>query len=325
MSLPTLIRPMLATAGPLPSPAQQDSWAFEMKWDGVRAIAYVRGPGPGDVVVLGRNDRDATATYPEVSDVGAALGGRPCILDGEIVAFAPATGRPDFGTLQQRMHVVGAAQVRTLMRTVPVVYLVFDVLHLDARSLLDTPYDERRGLLDTLPLAGPRCQVPPAFAGGGAHALATSAAQGLEGVVGKRRNSRYEPGRRSTSWTKVKNVATQAVVVGGWKPGQGRRAGGVGSLLLGIPGPDGLEFVGHVGTGFTDAALADLAARLIARERRTSAFRDVPREHAKLARWVEPELVGEVEFAGWTGEGRLRHPSWRGLRPDRSPADVVRE
>ena len=321
--LPALIRPMLASPGVLPPPAQQDAWAFEMKWDGVRAIAYVRGPG--DVLVLGRNDRDATATYPEVSDVGAALGGRPCILDGEVVAFAPATGRPDFGTLQQRMHVLGAAQIRALMRTVPVVYLVFDVLHLDGRSLLDTPYEQRRALLDTLPLVGTRTQVPPAFLGGGAQALATSAAQGLEGVVAKRRDWPYEPGRRSRGWVKVKNVATQDVVVGGWKPGQGRRSGGVGSLLLGIPGPEGLEFVGHVGTGFTDASLADLAARLSARERRTSAFLDVPREHAKLVRWVEPELVGEVEFAGWTGDGRLRHPSWRGLRPDRSPSDVVRE
>ena len=325
MSLPVLVRPMLATAGALPPQSQQDEWAFEMKWDGVRAIAYVRGPDPGDVVVLGRNDRDATATYPEVSEVGAAVGGRPCILDGEIVAFAPDTGRPDFGTLQQRMHVMGAAQVRALMRTVPVVYLVFDVLHLDDRSLLAAPYEERRALLGTLPLAGSHCQVPPAFARDGANALAVSSAQGLEGVVAKRRDSRYEPGRRSACWVKIKNVATQAVVVGGWKPGQGRRAGGIGSLLLGIPGPDGLEFVGHVGTGFTDAALLDLAARFTARERRTPAFLHVPREHARFARWVEPELVGEVEFAGWTGEGRLRHPSWRGLRPDRSPSDVVRE
>ena len=325
MSLPTLIRPMLATAGTLPSQAQQDSWAFEMKWDGVRAIAYVRGPDPSNVVVLGRNDRDATGTYPEVADVGPAVGGRPCILDGEIVAFSPSTGRPDFGTLQQRMHVVAAAQVRTLMRTVPVVYLVFDVLHLDGRSLLDAPYDERRALLETLPLAGARCQVPPRFSGAGANALAVSSAQGLEGVVGKRRDSVYEPGRRSACWVKVKNVLAQAVVVGGWKPGQGRRSGGIGSLLLGIPGPYGLEFVGHVGTGFTDATLVDLAARLTPRERRTPAFLAVPREYARLARWVEPELVGEVEFAGWTGDGRLRHPSWRGLRPDRSPSDVVRE
>jgi bifunctional non-homologous end joining protein LigD len=321
--LPALIRPMLATAGVLPPPGQQEAWAFEMKWDGVRAIAYVRGPG--DVLVLGRNDRDATVTYPEVGEVGAAVGGRPCILDGEIIAFAPATGRPDFGTLQQRMHVQDGAQIRTLMRTVPVVYLVFDLLHLDGRSLLGAPYDERRALLAGLPLAGSRCQIPPAFLGGGAHALATSAAQGLEGVVAKRRDSPYEPGRRSPCWVKVKNVSTQDVVVGGWKPGQGRRAGGIGSLLLGVPAPGGLAFVGHVGTGFTDAALADLAARLAPRERRTSAFLDVPREYARLAHWVEPELVGEVTFSGWTADGRLRHPSWRGLRPDRSPADVVRE
>jgi bifunctional non-homologous end joining protein LigD len=325
VSLPALIRPMLATAGQLPVAGQQDAWAFEMKWDGVRAIAYVRGPDPGDVLVLGRNDRDATATYPEVRDIGAAVGGRPCILDGEIVAFAPATGRPDFGTLQQRMHVVGAAQVRTLMRTVPVVFLVFDVLHLDGRSLLDVPYDQRRAHLDTLALAGARWQVPPAFLGGGAHAFTVSAAQGLEGVVAKRRDSRYEPGRRSACWIKVKNVFTQDVVVGGWKPGQGRRAGGIGSLLLGIPGSGGLEFIGHVGTGFTAATLADLAGRLAALERRTSVFREVPAEHARVARWVEPRLVGEVEHRGWTGEGRLRQPSWRGLRPDRPVTDVVRE
>jgi bifunctional non-homologous end joining protein LigD len=206
-------------------------------------------------------------------------------------------------------------------------YLAFDVLHLDGESLLKLPYDERRARLEGLGLDGARWATPPAFEGDGAAALEVSRAQGLEGVLAKRRDSIYEPGRRSRAWVKVKHVRAQEVVVIGWKPGGGRREGGIGSLLLGVHNEHGdLVYAGHVGTGFTQRMLDDLLARLRPLVRKTAPVVDeVPRAQAKDARWVTPKLVGEVEFSEWTRDGRLRHPSWRGLRPDKPAADVVPE
>jgi bifunctional non-homologous end joining protein LigD len=317
--MPSLLQPMLATAGELPPSVEDDAWAYEMKWDGVRAVVYVDG---GSVRVLTRNDRDVTASYPELRALGRAVGSRSAVLDGEIVAFG-AIGRPDFGVLQQRMHV--ARPSRTLVSTVPVSYFLFDVLWLEGRLLLELPYAERRAILESLDLVGERWDTPPVFLGSGAEALATSRESGLEGVVAKRVDSPYQPGRRTHSWVKIKNQRTQEVVIGGWKPGEGRRSGGIGSLLLGVPGPRGLEYVGHVGTGFTVAALEDLSARLRPLRRKTPAFRDeVPRPDARDAVWVTPKLVGEVVFSDWTKDGRLRHPTWRGLRPDKTPSDVTR-
>jgi bifunctional non-homologous end joining protein LigD len=313
---------MYATAGALPTTEEDADWAYEMKWDGVRAVVYIEG-GRGRVMT--RNDRDVTGTYPEFRDLAASLGTRQVVLDGEIVAFDDK-GRPSFGRLQQRMHVTNASQIRSLVKQVPVSYFVFDVLHLDGQPTTGLTYDERRALLDELGVEGPRWSTPPAFVGAGGDALATSQAQGLEGVVAKKRNSRYEPGRRSACWLKVKNLRMQEVVIGGWKPGAGRRAGGIGSLLLGVNTDEGLVFAGHVGTGFTQRALGDLAAKLGPIERKTSPFADeVPRLHAREARWVTPKYVGEVVFSEWTADGRLRHPSWRGLRPDKHPDEVVVE
>jgi bifunctional non-homologous end joining protein LigD len=319
--LPQLIHPMLAVLREQ-LPVDRDAYGYEFKWDGVRATVYVDG---GRARVLSRNDRDVTPSYPELRDLAESLGSRQVVLDGEIVAFDGA-GRPSFETLQSRMHVTNSAQVRRLMTHTPVTFLVFDVLHLDGRSLLDEPYVERRRLLEAMNLAGPSWQTPPHFDGDGDAVLAASKAQGLEGVVAKRLDSRYFPGKRSDCWLKVKNLRTQEVVIGGWKPGAGRRAGAIGSLLLGVPGPDGLEFVGHVGTGFTDKMLRELEAQLAPLERDDAPFATtVPREHARAARWVEPSVVGEVVFGEWTREGRLRHPAWRGLRPDKSADQVVRE
>ena len=316
--LPELIAPMLAAPGPLPEPDEE--WAYEMKWDGVRLVLYVAG---GRVRALTRNERDVTSTYPELHALAATLGTRQLVLDGEVVA-TDADGRISFGALQPRMHV--ARPGKALLTNAPVTYLAFDVLHLDGVSLLDTPYVERRKLLAGLKLSGPHWSTPPFFAGGGAEAVATSRAQYLEGVVAKRLSSKYLPGKRSKDWLKVKNVRAQEVVVGGWRPGAGRREGRIGSLLLGVTGPAGLEYVGHVGTGFTEAVLDDLTARLLRTERKTSPFATpLPRPHAKDARWVTPRLVGEVQFGEWTPDGLLRHPSWRGLRADKSPSDVQRE
>ena len=312
---------MLASPGVLPPPEQEQRWAFEMKWDGVRAVVYL---DRGDLRVLTRNDREVAATYPELVGLAHQLRDRRMILDGEVVAFDEA-GRPSFGELQARMHV--RAPGRALLDRVPVSILVFDLLHLDGTSLVGAPYDERRSALEGLDLTGDRWAVPPAFDGQGAEALAASQAQGLEGVLAKRYDSVYLPGRRSPHWIKVKHVRMQEVVVGGWSPGAGRRQGGIGSLLLGVPDQDGrLVYAGHVGTGFSDRVLADLGTRLRAAERTTSPFADeVPRAHAKDAHWVTPRLVGEVTFSEWTRDGMMRHPSWRGLRPDKDPQDVRRE
>jgi bifunctional non-homologous end joining protein LigD len=177
-----------------------------------------------------------------------------------------------------------------------------------------------------LELNGASWQTGPAFDGGGADVLRASREQGMEGVVAKRRDSVYEPGRRSPAWRKIKHVNTQEVVVGGWRPGGGRRQGRIGSLMLGIPGAGGLRYVGQVGTGFSDALLEDLGRRLAGLACPSSPFDGpLPSAIARVAHWVRPDLVGEVAFAEWTGDGLLRQPSWRGLRPDKSPGDVVPE
>ncbi len=315
--MPRLIRPMLASPSPgLPHDDSRYGWEF--KWDGVRAIAYLSG---GRVRLLSRNGNDVTGRYPEL----AVLAGQvavPVILDGEIIAVRG--GRPDFGLLQSRMHV--GRPPDALVRRAPVQLYLFDVLHAGGESLLARPYTERRDRLEGLGLGAGPVRTPPWYQGGGADVLAASTANGLEGVVGKPLASAYRPGRRG-DWIKVKNVRHAEVVIGGWKPGQGRRAGTIGSLLLGVPHdgrPGGqLRYAGHVGTGFTQAMLADLARRLGPLRRATSPFAaPVPAAHARDAHWVQPQLVGEVAFTEWTSERMLRHPSWRGLRPDKRRGDL---
>jgi bifunctional non-homologous end joining protein LigD len=309
---------MLAVLGDLPR--DDAGHGYEFKWDGVRVVAYVHG---GQLRLMSRSDRDVTTSYPELAGLPDLLGGVPAVLDGEVVAYDGA-GRPSFGQLQERMHVRDPSA--HLVARVPATYHVFDVLHLGAHSTLPVPYTGRRDLLDDLGLDGPGVRTPPWFAGGGADVLLASEQQGLEGVVAKRLDSPYLPGRRTPIWTKVKNRHTQEVVVGGWRTGEGRRTGLVGSLLLGLPSPDGLRYVGHVGTGFTEPVLRDLTDRLAALARATSPFAEaLPRDHARGALWVEPLLVGEVEYAHRTGDGIFRHASWRGLRPDKDPAEVVLE
>jgi bifunctional non-homologous end joining protein LigD len=320
-AMPTLIRPMLATSR-VALPRDDDKYGYEFKWDGVRAVVYVDGGRPR---VLSHNDRDVTGSYPELRAMAESLGSCRVVLDGEIVAM-DERGRPSFEALQARMHVTNPAQVRRLTTQVPATFLVFDVLYLDGRSLLDEPYTERRRVLESLALAGPSWQTTPHFEGGGDAILAASKDQGLEGVLAKRLVARYYAGKRSDCWLKIKNLRTQEVVIGGWKPGEGRRKGVIGSLLLGVPGDDGLDYIGHVGTGFTDAMLRELDAMLKPLERTDPPFTSVvPRLHAKDAHWLEPRYVGEVAFGEWTKAGILRHPVWRGLRDDKSPADVVRE
>jgi bifunctional non-homologous end joining protein LigD len=317
-----LIRPMLAVPGELPAAAEDPQWRFEMKWDGVRAVSYVRD---GKVRLLSRNDLDVSRSYPEILGVPAPLASREAVLDGELVTF-DAHGRPSFGRLQERMHIADVTVARRLAERVPVVYLVFDVLVLDGRSLLRSTYVERRELLEALGIEGATWRVPPSFGGHGADVLAASRENHLEGVVAKRAASTYRPGARSPDWRKIKHQRMQEVVVAGWRTGHGRREGGIGSLVLGVPGPGGLEFVGGVGTGFTGAMLDDLARRLAPLERPDPPFATpLPRAELREAHWVEPRLVGEVMFTEWTLDGHLRHASWRGLRPDKTPDEFRRE
>ncbi len=315
--LPDVVSPMLATAGPMPIGGD---WAFEFKWDGIRAISFTT---PGTLRILSRNDRDITTAYPELAELADLAGTRRMVLDGEVVAL-DEHGRPEFARLQERMHVREPSPV--LIASTPVSYNVFDVLHLDGEPTVHLPYHRRRELLTHLRLAGDRVRVPQHFVDvDGAHVMTAAQAYGLEGVVAKRRASSYQPGRRSRDWIKVPLNVTQEVVVVGWKPGEGRRAGTFGSLQVAVHGADGaLAYAGAVGTGFTGAMLRDLQARLDAVARVDPPLSGVPRDHARGTRWVEPTLVGEVTFRNWTPDGRLRHPSWRGLRPDKAPADARR-
>ncbi|MGY1781140.1 non-homologous end-joining DNA ligase [Geodermatophilus sp. SYSU D01036] len=316
---PPVPTPMLAVAGALP--ADDAAWGYEFKWDGVRALAAVRD---GRVDLWARSGTLLTDRYPELSRLPDALAGVDAVLDGEVVAL-DRLGRPDFGLLQNRMHRTGGPEVARLAAAAPVTYLVFDLLTARGRSLLDLPYAQRRERLDALAPQGHRWAATPWFRGGGADVHAASRDNGLEGVVAKRLDSPYRPGARSPEWRKVKHVRMQSVVVGGWRPGKGRRAGGVGSLLVGVHDDDGrLVYAGHVGTGFTDAVLRELGGLLT--PRRSAPFAGaVPRDVARDARWAEPELVGEVAFAAWTADGRMRHPAWRGLREDLDVDDVVVE
>ncbi len=306
--LPPFTAPMLATpARQLPPDAS--NWTAEVKWDGLRAITAV---SPGRLRIWSRSGRDITDTYPELSVIAAAAGSRTLVLDGEIVALSGA--RPDFAALQRRMT-AGHPPAR-LLAAVPVTLVVFDLLRAGSRSLLRNPHAQRRALLDGLGLAaGGIIEVPPAFPGDAAALLQASRDQGYEGIMLKRPASHYLPGRRSADWLKIRNISAIDVLVGGWLPGSGHRASLPGSLLVGTPGPAGLEFAGSVGTGFTQAALRELAGLLASLEQPASPFAEVLSPPVtRRARWVRPVLAGEVAYLERTAAGRLRHPVWRGLR-----------
>jgi bifunctional non-homologous end joining protein LigD len=316
-AMPSAIAPMLAML--VTEPPAGDGWAWELKWDGVRAVGYLDG---GRIRLMSRNGNDVTRRYPELRALGASFGARDAIVDGEIVAFDD-DGRPDFQRLQRRMHVEGESTIRRLVNQVPVTYVLFDLLWLDGRSLVDESYEQRRAALLALDLRGPSWQTPPHEAGDGEATLDVSKRFGLEGVVVKRVESPYRPGKRTREWLKVKNHLRQEFVVGGYTAGEGRRHGEIGALLIGYYDDGVLRYAGKVGTGFTDAELSRLAEQLDPLQRETSAFGAgrPPRD----AVWVEPELVAEVQFSEWTTSGAARHPAYLGLRDDKSAADVVRE
>jgi bifunctional non-homologous end joining protein LigD len=332
-ALPRDLAPMLASPGTLDR-LGDGVWRMEGKWDGIRAIAEL---DRGTLTVHSRAGNDLTGGYPELSELTRVLSEHSAVLDGEIVALAE-NGAPSFSLLQQRMGLSKPRDVRAAASRVVARYYVFDVLYLDGVSLLDKAYDDRRRILQALRIDGEYCSVPPQLAGTPDQALAESRRRQLEGIVAKRADSTYQPGRRSGGWVKVKLWATQDVVIVGWKPGAGRRAGGIGSLLLALPNgdaesadgaagsADGMVYAGKVGTGFTDAMLDQLLATLQPLRRKTSPVSDtVPAVDARDAVWVTPKLVGEVTYSEITRDGRLRQPAWRGLRADVPVEQVRRE
>jgi bifunctional non-homologous end joining protein LigD len=315
-----LIAPMLAVLADH-LPPEDGRWAYEMKWDGVRAVVYDDGKR---LRAMSRNDIDMIGSYPELTALISALP-KDTVLDGEIVAL-DRSGRPNFEQLQARMHVGDAQRAERLAQAAPVTFMVFDLLRLGGRSTLALPYTERRSLLEELEVDGSHWRTPPHWTEDGASILQAAREQQLEGVVAKQLASAYYPGRRFNGWLKVKNLRTQEVVIGGWQPGEGRRDGSIGSLLLGLPEGKQLRYVGKVGTGFTDRSLRELAELLEPLQSKTSPYvEEVPRRDAVGAIWVRPTVVGEVRFSEWTRDGRLRHPAWRGLRPDKEVSQVVRE
>ncbi|OBJ82550.1 ATP-dependent DNA ligase [Mycobacterium asiaticum] len=302
------LTPMFATHGSVAG-LKKGQWAFEGKWDGYRLLV---DSDHGTLRLRSRSGRDMTKEYPQLQSLAADLADHHVILDGEVVALTSA-GVPSFNEMQNRV------------RATRIEFWAFDLLYLDGRSLLRAKYSDRRKLLETLGSAS-ELIVPDLLPGDGPDAIEYSRKRGWEGVVAKKRDSSYQPGRRSASWIKDKNWNTQEVVIGGWRVGEGGRSSGIGALLLGIPGPDGLEFVGRVGTGFTDRELANLKKTLAPLHTDESPFYPaLPRREARGVTYVEPVLVGEVRYSEWTPDNRLRQSSWRGLRPDKEPSEVVRE
>lgn len=301
-----LVRPMLPVAGAVPA---QPGWAFEFSWDGIRALACAqRGLFSG-------THRSISAAYPELD---AFAGQRPMLLDGKIVAL-DSCGRPSFAQLQRRMNIQRPTSI--VLRKAPVTYYVFDLLSLDGRSTVQLPYQRRRELLDELELDEGPLVLPPCFLDtDGQTVLDTAGRHGLHGVIAKRVDSTYQPGR-SRSWVQTTLRQTQEVIIGGWLPQRNQR--GLGALLVGVPTEAGLRYVGQVGTGFTETSRRELGLTLAELAVPESPFADeLPSESDRAVRWVAPRLLGEVSFRQWTAHGRLGHPTWRGLRPAKHLAAV---
>ncbi|WP_433213915.1 non-homologous end-joining DNA ligase [Dactylosporangium sp. CS-047395] len=300
--------PMLASPGVLPA---GPGWAYEFKWDGIRAIAVVQA---GVTRLFARSGAEVTAAYPELAGIGRGLA--DSVLDGEVVAMDEA-GQPSFQVLAERMHVREPHRAARLAAAVPVTYLVFDALRAEGEEITGVPYRSRRERLEALPL-GPRAMVPPSFDDGPA-TVAASAENRLEGVVAKRADSLYHPGIRTSDWIKVKLEESAEFVVGGWRPG--KRA--LGALLVGVPVPGGLAYRGRVGGGISGASERALLAALEPLSTNQNPFAAaVPREDARGAVWVHPHLVVEVKFSHRTRDGRLRFPRFLRIRPDLTAEEV---
>jgi bifunctional non-homologous end joining protein LigD len=325
-----LIKPMLAKAGQLP--VNQADYSFEIKWDGIRTILYLKDQR---CKLISRNLKDLTRQYPELAALGNRVSSshKEITLDGEIVAF-DAGGLPSFSLLQHRMGLTDDQQITNMLQQIPVKYIIFDILSLDGHLLLDKNYTVRRAILEDLALEGSHWQTPAYQTGDGKTILAASRKLGLEGIVAKRLDSPYQAGKRTGAWLKIKNQRRQELLIGGWVPGQGNRLGMIGALLVGCydstpeeaaacGSPQRLLYAGKAGTGFSQATLISLAKLLAPLHRDTSPFdQNLP---VRNARFVEPVVVGEFEFTEWTPNHTLRHPSFKGLRNDKDPRHVIRE
>ena len=309
-----------------------EGWAFEIKWDGVRAFAVAES---GTTRLVSRRGEDLTARYPELGGLGEALAPGSATLDGEIVAF-DAEGRPSFQLLQQRMGLTNPLTISRRVAETPVSFIAFDVLEADGRPLLTNPYEERREVLAGLDLPGPTWQAPRHHVGDGAALLEAARRQSLEGVVAKRLGSPYRAGSRSGDWVKVRLRKRQDFVVGGWLAGQGGRASRLGSLLLGVwdidaetaaetGAPQRLVYAGGVGSGLSEATIDQLTGLIEPLARAESPFELGIGPKRASPRWCEPRLVCSVEFSEWTREDTLRQPAFKGLRDDIDPRSVVRE
>lgn len=311
------MRPMLASAGT--TIPRGPEWAHEIKWDGMRVLADVED---GHVNLLSRNGNNVTVSFPELSALGGPGMPDNMLLDGEVVALDG--GMPSFSALAERMHVSDARKARSLAIARPVTFMAFDLLRLYGVDLTSRPLGERRAALEQITLSGSSYQVPPTYHDGDALHAATLE-QGLEGVVSKRLSSRYSPGRRGPDWLKFPHRGSISVVIGGWRL-ETESVSRLGAVLVGRPGPNGLTYLGRVGSGLagkTQEAVLDALGRLTID---ASPFSDkVPRVDAQGTVWVRPEIVMDVQALGLSAQGRLRQPAYRGLRPDLSPGDLFDE
>lgn len=315
--MPSHVEPMLAQLAKMPRDA--DDYAFEYKWDGIRAICYWDGH---QIRLEGRNERDITYRWPELEELGKVFDSVRVILDGEIVAL-DKKGHVSFSLLAKRMH-LSSPPSRALMHEVPIAYMIFDLLYLNDRALMRVPYRDRRSILNALKLSSEKWQTPPSYTNNPEAVLEAAVQNGLEGAVAKRLDGDYRPGSRTRDWLKIKSINRQEFVIGGWTAEKGSRERGVGALLLGYyDRSKRLVFAGKVGTGFTGEDRLDLKKRFDTIARTTDPFAktdDMPKAY-----FVKPVLVAEIEFHEWTPDGRLRHPSFKGLRDDINPRQVVHE
>ena len=310
--IPHISSPMLATA--VDAPFDDPQWVFELKWDGYRAIAQIERDGT--VAIVSRNGNDFTQKFPELSALVEAFDERPVIVDGEICVL-DAAGRPSFSALQERLDRFGRSGPKA-----PVTYVVFDLLYGNGRDLRNEPLEARKAALEGILTGRGPVMLGKHVVGSGTELFALARERGLEGIVAKKRTSTYQE-RRSRDWLKMKVLARQEFVIGGWTDARGSRMH-FGALLIGVYDGDDFLYAGSVGTGFDEKKLAAIAAKLRPLERKTSAFKTKPKTDSP-AHWVTPSLVAEVTFTEWTRDGMLRHPVFVALRSDKDPREVVRE
>ena len=319
-----IVEPMKATL--VKQAFDDDDWVFEPKWDGIRALATC----VDETVLVSRSLRNITPAYPDLTKIHRQLVCFEAMLDGEIVAMAD--GRPSFEKLQGRMNLQNPRDIERAAKSIPVLFVAFDLLYLDGRWVMDEPWEKRREMLEALVIPTPFLQVSPAVEGEGAALFQAAREQQLEGIVAKKKNSRYRPGARNRDWLKVKTIYEADVVIGGWSKGEGARSGSFGSLLVGAYDDEGLRFLGAVGTGFTDKKLAEVSEQIRALETGENPFSSDPRDGKerwgkpiKDPHWVEPRLVAAVEFRELTSAGRMRAPSFKGIRDDKEAVECIFE